>query len=93
MDEGKSAFCFGSDRIIILFSMATDIYFSVRMGTCCGHSSAIIFDVICFIFVCNEDNHNILDEFDLDSDRTFDLTLSDENLPHGLIVGEVLWPL
>ena len=49
---------------------------TVIMGKCCVHSSAFIFDRICFILAGNEDIHNISDEFEIRPDRTKDCRVS-----------------
>ena len=64
--------CFGPDRIGTLVSMATDSSHRVIMGKIL----LALFDQIFFILAGNEDNYNILDEFEFRSDLTKDCRVS-----------------
>ena len=64
---------FGLDWIRTLVSIATDSSHRVIMGKPCDHSSSFILDWFFFIFAGNEDNHNILDGFEIRQDLTRDL--------------------
>ena len=65
---GLAALVFGLDRIITLISIATDSSHRVMTGKFCDHSSSFIFDLFFFILAGNEDNHKILDGFEIPID-------------------------
>ena len=62
----------GLDWIRTLVSMATDSNQRVIMGKTCDHSNSFIFDWF-FILAGNEDNHKILDGFEIGQYLTKDL--------------------
>ena len=70
---GLTPLGFGPDRIRTLVSMATDSSHRVTMGKPCDHSNSFIFDWFLFILAVNEDNHKILDGFEIWQYSTKDL--------------------
>ena len=62
MGGGLAAFGFGPDQIRTLVSMATDSSHRVIMGKTTLASSILIGSSL---FLSNEDNHKILDEFEI----------------------------
>ena len=70
---GLTPLGFGPDRIRTLVSMATDNSHRVIMGKPCDHSNSFIFDWFFLILAGNEDNHKILDGFEIGQYSTKDL--------------------
>ena len=75
---GKAAQGFGADRFRTLVSMATDSFHMVIMGggEWCLHFFSLVFHLILFILVGNEDMHEISDEFEIWPDPTTDCGVS-----------------
>ena len=68
------------------------------MGKPCDHSSSfILIGSSLFFQVTNEDNHNILDGFEIWQDPTrdtYELTALERlEKSHRLMMGEMLWPI
>ena len=79
---GKTAQCFGPDRIRTLISMATDSYFY-----------SAVFHLILLILAGNDDMHESSEEFELRCDSTTDCGVScplasEKTNPHRLIIGK-----